>query len=294
LPELVTETSEADVVFRLGKVDGADLKRLDETRSFKATPAEAYYHLEGVGKFRVCEGREVVIEPSSTAEERTLRLCLLGPIVALILHQRGQLVLHASTVDIAGDAVSFMGGQGWGKSTLAAALHVRGHRMLADDVTAIQMNSSVAMAVPAYPQLKLWPNSIVALGHTPEELPVLHPDFTKRAFRITSGFPVAPSPLKRIYVIAVGRRLEVESLSPQESLVELLRHSYAARFGNHLIDATGMGAHFKHCARLAQNTSVFRFRRPASLSGLDEHVRMLMDEMSSEKRSTTSRTANNK
>jgi hypothetical protein len=287
LPELVSEPRKADVVFRLGKVDAPDLARLDETRSFKATPEEAYYRLEGVGKFRVCGGREVVIEPSPNAEERTVRLCLLGPIVALILHQRGRLVLHASTVDIAGNAVSFLGGQGWGKSTLAAAFHVRGHVMLADDVTAIQMNSTGAMAVPSYPQLKLWPNSIIALGHTPEELPVLHPDFTKRALRITSGFPVAPSPLKRIYVIASGPRLEVEFLPPQQAFIELIRHAYAARFGNHLLEATGIAKHFKQCARLAQNTSVFLFRRPALLSALDEHVRLLMDDISCEQSSIT-------
>lgn len=279
LPELVTETRNADVVFRFGKVNGAGLELLDEARSFKATPNEAYYYLEGVGKFLVCEGREVIVDPSSNAYERTVRLCLLGPIVALLLHQRGELVLHASTVDVGGNAISFMGGQGWGKSTLAAAVHVRGYGMLADDVTAIHMDSSKPMAIPAYPQLKLWPNSIIALGHTPEALPVLHPDFTKRALRVTSGFAVMPSPLKRVYVIAAGPHVEVEPLSPQESLIELLRHSYAARFGNHLLEATGIATHFMHCARLAQNISVFRFRRPASLSLLNEHVSTLINDL---------------
>ena len=89
-----------------------------------------------------------------------------------------------------------------------------------------------------------------------------------------------PLPLKHIYVLATGERLEIESLLPQEALLELIRHSYAARFGNHLLQATGMATHFKHCARLAQNTSVFRFRRPASLSVLDEHVSMLINDMS--------------
>jgi hypothetical protein len=291
LPELVAETRTADVVFRFGKVNGADLETLDETRSFKATPDEAYYYLEGVGKFRVCGGREVIVDPSSSADERTVRLCLLGPIVALLLHQRGRLILHASAVDVGGNAVSFLGGQGWGKSTLAAALYVRGHAMLADDVTAIHMDSAGPIALPAYPQLKLWPNSIVALGHTPEALPVVHPDFPKRALRVTSGFAAAPSPLKRIYVIAPGEHLVVESLSPQDALIELIRHSYAARFGKQLLQATGMATHFKHCARLAQNTPVFRFRRPPSLSVLDEHVSMLINDISGTEQSNDGATS---
>ena len=69
-------------------------------------------------------GQEVIVEPSPDADERAVRLCLLGPIVALIPHQRGRLILHASAVAVGGDAIAFLGGQGWGKSTIAAALHV--------------------------------------------------------------------------------------------------------------------------------------------------------------------------
>jgi hypothetical protein len=282
LPELVAEPRKPDAVFRFGKVNGADLETLDEVRSFKATADEAYYYLDGVGKFRVCGGREVIIDPSSSADERTVRLCLLGPIVALLLHQRGQFILHASAIDLGGKAVTFLGGQGWGKSTLAAALYARGHGILADDVTAIHLDSVGPMVIPGYPQLKLWPNSIVALGHAPEALPVVHPDFTKRALRVNSGFADAPSPLERIYVIAPGQHVEIESLSRQDALIELIRHSYAARFGKQLLQATGMAEHFKNCARLAQNVSVFRFRRPASLLMLDEHVNMLINDMTHE------------
>jgi hypothetical protein len=138
------------------------------------------------------------------------------------------------------------------------------------------MDSDHPMVLPAFPQLKLWPNSIVALGDVPESLPLIHPDLTKRAFRVTSGFAHAPLPLKRIYVLAVGERVEVESLSSQEALIELIAHSYAARFGHELLQATGMATHFKQCARVVQNTSVYRFRRPASLSVLDEHVSLLI------------------
>ncbi|MGH7767348.1 MAG: serine kinase [Candidatus Binatia bacterium] len=279
LPELVAGNGKADVIFQPGKVNGANLQALDELRSFKATSTEACYSMEGVGRFLVRAGKEVVVDPSPGADERTIRLCLLGPVAGLLLHQRGWLTLHASAVAVGGNAVAFIGGQGWGKSTLAAAFHVRGHGMLADDVTAIQTDSDHPVVLPAFPQLKLWPNSIVALGDAPESLPVVHPDLTKRAFRVTSGFAHAPLPLKRIYVLALGERVEIESLSPQEGLVELIGHSYAARFGKELLQATGMATHFKQCARVVQNTSVFRFRRPASLSVLDEHVSLLTKDL---------------
>jgi hypothetical protein len=280
LPELISAEQKADVVFRLGKVNGSKLDTVDEAHRFKADSNEAYYFMEGVGSFLARGGQEIIIDPEANTDERALRLCLLGPVLAIILHQRQRLVLHASAVAVDGGAIVFLGGQGWGKSTLAAALHVRGYEMLADDVTAIQMDSDVPKVLPGFPQLKLWPDAVTALGDSPETLPLLHPDFAKRAFRVTSGFSREPLPLKRIYVLAMGERLEIESLRSQEALVELIRHSYAARFGNHLLRATGIATHFKQCARLVQNARLHRFRRPASLSVIDEHARMLIGEIS--------------
>lgn len=280
LPELIAGEHKADVIFRPGRVNGSNLHTVDEMHSFKADANEAYYSMEGVGSFLARGGQEIVVDPRPEADERVVRLCLLGPVLALILHQRQRLVLHASAV-VAGDrAIVFLGGQGWGKSTLAAALHLRGYKMLADDVTAIQMDSGCPKVLPGLPQCKLWPDAVTALGDSPENLPLLHPDFTKRAFRVTSGFPRGPLPLKHIYVLARGEYVEIESLSLQEALLELIRHSYAARFGNHLLQATGMATHFKQCVALVQNANLYRFRRPASLSILDEHVSMLINDMS--------------
>jgi hypothetical protein len=280
LPELITEEREADVVFRLGRVNGLNLHKVDGTHGFKADAQEAYYFMEGVGSFLARGGQEIIVDPRPEADERAIRLCLLGPGLAIILHQRQRLVLHASAVAVDGKAIVFLGGQGWGKSTLAAALHVRGYKMLADDVTAIQMDSDCPKVLPGFPQLKLWPDAVTALGDNPETLPLLHPEVAKRAFRVTAGFPRCPLPLKYIFVLATGEYLEIESLRLQEALVELIRHSYAARFENHLIEATGIATHFKQCARLVQNARLYRFRRPTSLSVIDEHVSILIHELS--------------
>ena len=54
------------------------------------------------------------------------RRCIpLGPVFAFVLRLRGAVTFHASAVRI-GDAVAFLGPQGAGKSTTAAALALRG------------------------------------------------------------------------------------------------------------------------------------------------------------------------
>jgi hypothetical protein len=154
--------------------------------------------------------------------------------------------------------------------------------MLADDVTTIHMDSASPMVLPAFPQFKLWPDAVAALGKSPETLPTLHPDLDKRAYRVASGFARDPLPLKSIYVLAAGQNLEIESLGSQEALIELIRHSYAARFGRKLLQGKEIATHFNQCARLVRHRRLYRFRRPAALSLLHEQANMLIEELSRE------------
>ena len=78
----------------------------------------------GAATFLIRGGREIVIDAAPGVEQRLIRLFLLGPALALLLHQRRFLVLHASAVMIDGAAVAFVAEKGMGKSTLAAALHL--------------------------------------------------------------------------------------------------------------------------------------------------------------------------
>ena len=69
---------------------------------FRFTPNEAYLHWPQVGTFLVRNGNEIVVDPVQSAEDRLVRLPLLGTALAILLHQRGGLVLHASAVGVHG------------------------------------------------------------------------------------------------------------------------------------------------------------------------------------------------
>src|SRR5947209_16362381 len=65
-----------------------------------ATPDAVFLDYQGVAAYRIDQGRRIVIEPSPQIDPRIVRLYLLGPILAVLLHQRGFLVLHASGVNL--------------------------------------------------------------------------------------------------------------------------------------------------------------------------------------------------
>jgi hypothetical protein len=284
LPELGACEADADVVVRLGKVARLPAPLDAWGRGFWATADEACHYREDTGAFLARSGREIIVEPAPGVEERVLRLFILGPALALLLHQRGRLVLHASAVEVGGSAVAFMGPSGWGKSTSAAVMHTRGHGLVADDLTVIDVGTSCPMVFPGFPQLKLWPEAVISLGESPEALPLLHPRLEKRARRIAQAFSQSPLPLRCIYILAEGPAPAVEPIQPREALRELMRHWYGARFGVELLRPAGLSAFFRQCADLANRTTVCRLYRPYSLPSLPDVARLVENHLAGDVR----------
>jgi hypothetical protein len=276
LPELVAvDKPEADVIIRLGKLNRSPLESINGDNYLDINAGEAYLYWDQIGTFLVRGGKEIFIEPFPGVEADLLRLPLLGGVLATLLHQRGLLVLHASAVALNGKAAAFLGGKGWGKSTLAAVLHARGHSFISDDVVALDTRDArITTVLPAFPRLKLWPDAIASLGKEIESCPRLHSLVEKRNFQITPRFVEWPVPLKNIYILGLGPRLEIEAIKPQEIIHQLIGNSYITRFGKRL-PKSEEAVIFLRCAELAKNILVYRLKRPASLSGLSSLAQLV-------------------
>ncbi len=274
-PGVASKTESGEVAIRLGPV-GSPPAQLDPAGfGFWAAGDEACHFLEKVGAFLVRGGREIVIDPAPGVEERLLRLSLLGPAFALLLHQRGFLVMHASVVARGDTAVAILGKSGWGKSTIAGALYAKGYDLVADDVAAVQLDEEGASVLPGFPQVKLWPEAATLLGETPEHLPLLHPSFDKRAWRTSRGFSLEPRRLEHIYVLATGPDPAIAPLTPREACFELLGHWYGHRFGEGLLQGNSAALHLRQCAQLASRVSTHRLYRsggPATLLRLADRI----------------------
>lgn len=96
LPGLMASRSDvADVAIRQGVVG-----------------QQASISIEGVARFAVVGGQEIVVEAWPDAPTRNVRLYLLGSAMGLLLHQRGLLPLHANAVEVDGGAVAVLGHPG--------------------------------------------------------------------------------------------------------------------------------------------------------------------------------------
>lgn len=197
---------------------------------------------------------------------------LLGPVFGLLLRLRGVTCLHASAVAFDDCCAVFVGSEGAGKSTTAAAFAKQGHAVLSDDIVALCgggpsepcFSSPVSsdppshppdsrfFVLPAYPHICLWPEAAEFLYGSQEQLPPLAPDWEKRKLALGSAgtrFASRALPIAAIYLFA-ARASEnaprLESAPRKSALLSLLANTYA----NNLLDPAMRAEEFAVLDRL--------------------------------------------
>jgi hypothetical protein len=191
-----------------------------------------FLHDDGIEFVMDSCGREIWAawpEPMTLEDALTY---LLGPVLAFVLRLRGMTTLHASAACIDATAVAFLGPQGAGKSTTAAALARSGCSVLCDDIVALREYDEL-MVQPAHPRLYLWPDSVKALYNSKDRLPPLTPNWEKRYLDLTNNgyrFQREALPLGVVYFL--DQRSEspnapfIESMSATDAFMGLVANSY--------------------------------------------------------------------
>lgn len=263
-PELLpaASTPAPDIAFRYAELPRTLQDAAGTGPRWQASPGQFLVDVEDLGRFHVRDGREISIEPLAGIAEEAIRLFLLSAALSILLHQRRLFVLHCSGVATKRGAVLFAGKSGTGKSTMLSALLERGYRSMADDMLALTFDpQDRVMALPGFPQVKLWADSARALGRPTQGLRRVTPAADKFIASERDRFSADPAQLHAIYDLRVAE-------IPEPSLEPL---AHAARF-NILLDHTwqkatlaGLGVrewHFQTAARIAAVTYAARLTRP--------------------------------
>jgi hypothetical protein len=149
------------ITIRCGAVPEALLEATAAGPTWQSAGEKFLLRVPKVARFLLTNGEQIVFAPESDSGASDVPIFILGTMFGILLHQREQIVLHASAVEVNGSAVLFCGPSGAGKSTLAAALVQRGYRLLTDDLCAITLPLAGAPIVhPDGRQLKLWAEAI--------------------------------------------------------------------------------------------------------------------------------------
>jgi hypothetical protein len=216
------------------------------------------------------DGSEVRAWPVPGTSLEDLANAVLGPISGILLYLRGTTCLHASAIAHHGRALVFVGAAEAGKSTLAAAFARKRHRVLTDDVLALEQRDGDLFVQPAIPRIGLWPDSVQHLWGDSDALPRQTETWDKRSFDLLPEnlFQRTALPIGTVYVLADrepnAAPLVVE-LNGTDAVLALIANKYVTRFSEREQEKR----EFALLSQLAATVPIRRITRNDALSDLD-------------------------
>lgn len=208
-----------------------------------------------------------------TAGSNPLRreLRLFGIPTAVCLAEVGDISIHASAVEILGQAVLLAGPSRYGKTTLAASLARAGHRLLSEDSSRCSTDGRPSVwPGPAAVRLRA---DVAPLMNIPGAR-AIEADEGRVPLVIDEPFrgSGAAIPLGAILILrasgpSVAARLE--PVRPMDAVRDLLALTF------HLPGATGQAASFSRVADLVARVPAFNLYRPMTIESLDDVTALL-------------------
>lgn len=274
-PELHTTTEPPSVTMRFGSLNHIAAPDAHQSRNHLVNEHQFLINLEGIAKFLVSNGSEVIIDPAPKVSDKELRLFLLGSVMGAILHQRGFLPIHANGIVINGECIIFAGHSGRGKSTLAAHFAQKGFQLMCDDICAIKISpSDPPLVLPGHPHVKLWSDSLKKIDKRPDDHVSVRPDMDKYFMPMDAAYYQKALPIKKIYALHFHNQpnIKFQTLNQLESIKALKNYTYRHGMVKKMKQEK---THFLLCSTLAQTTSVTRVFRPKDFSMIDTLIEQI-------------------
>jgi hypothetical protein len=230
--------------------------------------------LPGIGRFLAADGKLIEMQPEG--EPRDAVPFLLGTALGALLLQRGNLVLHASSVSQDGGGIALCGHSGIGKSTLAAALCRAGCNFVSDDISVIEPGSHDVVLWPDGRCLKLFEESIARLDLDSHRGQEVGSGTNKHYVELHSRESAGPIPLRAIYVLQDQEgpgASQIIRLSPVDAAQTLLTESHRPFLS---LAMAKRNPHVAMTAAVVAKVPVFHFTRPRDLDGLHHTAEELL------------------
>lgn len=277
----------------LGVVADAALCHVSAIQNARGEPELLIYRLPGSRHYRFDyrDGTIVIVDAAGSrvwatwADGATIEdtaTYLLGPILGFVLRLRGVTCLHASAVAVGDQAIALLGPAGAGKSSMAAAFARLGKPVLTDDVAALQSLGDGFSVQPAYPRVRLWPDSTISQFGSEDALPRIVPNWDKRYLDLNGPgyrFQREPLPLAAIYYLDErSPRPDMPKLEPlarKPALMLLVANTYAS----YLMDKSKRAREFELLGQLIQCTPLRRVTPSANSARIGEVCELILDDV---------------
>jgi len=276
LPELMSVESDiADITIVWGKFELPQDQVLSDGFSYKVTKEAIYRFWDDIGKFKITN-KSIIIDTNLSADELILRTYILGTVLATLLRLRGLFILHASCVNLNGNAVCFSGFKGYGKSTTAMAFYKEGYHIVADDYVLIKVAADdIYFTYPGFPNLRLSFKSRELMGLNSEVSTLNSGKVDKTYVSAPASFSTNKLPLKKIYILRRGKRSGILDLKTQEAFLELVKNT----FGIHMFSKLELPNNFFECEKIVNNVNIAILEIPDGIESLSNIIKKVEEDL---------------
>ena len=220
--------------------------------------------------------RRITVHPAASTDPATTRHLLLDQVIPRMLGHEGKLVLHAGAVSIpGGKTVAFVGETGSGKSTLVSSFERNGATLITDDCAMVVQDRGVARAIPNYPGVRLYGDSISAIYGADQAVSDVAQYTRKLRLVIPAGNSAAgreSSVLDAIFLLEASSGGETQNVDIRPARgMDALMKVVAQSFVLDVTDKPAMARQFQAAGELLNgNLSCYEIRYPRDHARLGE------------------------
>jgi hypothetical protein len=266
-------TAAPDVTIRGGEVPSGLESPQASGPTWSLKDNRFWLRIPDIARFLLCDGRGILFEAENGTSREDVAAFVNGTVFGILLHQRRDIVLHASAVRVGDRAVLFCGASGAGKSTLAAGLVKRGYALVTDDFCVVNIAGKPTVR-PDGRQLKLWAQAIEKLDLGAQRLDRVRDRLEKYHVEPAQSFET-PLPLGVVYALRETRppiATGIERPNIVDAALILRRNAYRPL----LIRQMGQkNDYFLAAAAIANAAGIFYLTRPMRFATLPETVSAL-------------------
>lgn len=233
IPEYDFEEPDVEIVHSEFSPPEGELKKYGNT-IYDKKGGVIFSFLKNFGGFIVEGGNKIYINQMVEPGTAGFRFFIFGTAMALLLHQRGIITLHAGAVSIDDRVIGFVGNSGAGKSTTVASLCSKGYPFVSDDILALDIIKDRVISYPSNPYIKLDQKSVkMATEEDYNSLKKTHPSSRKKVMEVKSIQEKRNLPLEEIYVLEKDKHesenTKVSKIEGRASFMEMIKNSYSLR-----------------------------------------------------------------
>lgn len=229
----------------------------------RLTSGEHLLRFHGTCDFRISSDlRHVSVHPMEGADPAMSTVLTVGGMLAFQLYLRGHAVLHASAVDVGGEALCFVGAPGMGKSTLATLMCADGAQLITDDVLRVEFDEDGVRTCLGATELRLRKGAdALRTRFGGDDLPELRRSADDRQVLALADAAGDRLPLRAVVIPVPSRdieRQEITRLRQQDAVFALINFPRLLGWR----DRTVVSRHFAHVSRLVERVPVYVARIP--------------------------------